>query len=277
VTTNTNLTEWSDWAAANTGEHDQSQQAVAQAAQVAFMLGTTEKEELVKAATAATSISRVASSGGVLASPEDCLVGLLAAGWEIPAITNSPFVLNANERLFARMDCDALVWQAVPRKKGHAWVGGASPVGLALLAVSAAGNAARTAKAAHDAAAQWRPMGHSVLCVTSQRVLRYVNSNWNVYSVGEIARLDLSADRAGVIIRVVGKESTPFLYQVAYAPLLFAVLRHVAPETAVKSIDAAAANSADEAGVVYSEDRRWWWDGTKWNDVHVVTPPDAGQ
>jgi hypothetical protein len=60
LTSNTNLIEWNAWAAANTSVDDRSQRTAAQAAQVAYMLGTAEKAELIKAATTAVSIGNVA-------------------------------------------------------------------------------------------------------------------------------------------------------------------------------------------------------------------------
>jgi hypothetical protein len=46
VTVSTTPMDWSDWVAANTGEHGTRHHARAQAPQVAFMLGTTEKADL---------------------------------------------------------------------------------------------------------------------------------------------------------------------------------------------------------------------------------------
>jgi hypothetical protein len=44
----------------------------------------------------------------------------------------------------------------------------------------------------------------------------------------------------------------------------------------VGSGPAAVTSGFDAAtGVTWSEDRQWWWDGSRWRDTHVELPPDA--
>jgi len=105
-----------------------------------------------------------------------------------------------------------------------------------------------------------------VFCVTNQRVLREANQQWNAFPLTDITRLDIAGDHSGVIVRIRGKEDTPFLYQMPNADVWYALLRHLVPESANKTIDA-----PPEA--LYSEDGRWWWNGIQWNDVATNPPP----
>jgi hypothetical protein len=38
---------------------------------------------------------------------------------------------------------------------------------------------------------------------------------------------------------------------------------------------ASAASVPDAAGITWSEDRQWWWDGSSWRDAQSELPPDA--
>jgi len=232
---------WVAWAERQYPENRAVQQIMPAVVDLAQQLGAATSEDIANLArsVATTSVDTTTPESDA----EALLRALLAAGWEPPGLSKSPYVLKEGERILAQGECDALVWQAVPRKKGHSWVGGASPIGLALLAVSAAANAAQTAKAAHDAAAKWRPMGHSAICVSNLRVARRVvgpdgKPKWNVYPLSDIYSLSLEPNPTALVVRIAGKEYTPFRYQMPTAPVWFALLAHLAPPSALPHVDA---------------------------------------
>ena len=237
---------WVTWAERQYPENWAVQQIMPALVDLAQQLGAATSEDIATLARSAASINVDLSSAGPDAA--SVLRALLEAGWEPPGLSKSPIVLKEGERLLAQGECDAMVWQAVPRKKGHSWVGGASPIGLALLAVSAAANAAQTAKAAHDAAAKWRPMGqgHSLLCVSNLRVVRRVvgadgTPKWNTFPLSDIRSLSLGPKPVAVVVRIAGKEATPFRYQMPIAPVWYALLAHLAPPSALPHVDAPSA------------------------------------
>ena len=235
---------WVTWAERQYPENWAVQQMIPAVVDLAQQLGASTSEDiatLVRSA-AVTNVDTTTPAS----DPEALLRALLAAGWEPPGLSKSPIVLKEGERLFAQGECDAMMWKAVPRKKGNAWVGGASPIGLALLAVSAAANAAKAAKAASDAAAKWRPLGHSLFCVSNLRVARRVIASdgtptWNVYPLSHIHSLSLGLNPSALVIRIAGKEATPFRYQMPTAPVWFALLAHLAPPSALPHVDAPSA------------------------------------
>ena len=237
---------WVAWAERQYPENRAVQQVMPALVDLAQQLGAVTSEDIATLARSAAAANVDTTSPG--SDAQALLRALLAAGWEPPGLRKSPYVLKEGERILAQGECDALVWQAVPRKKGHSWVGGASPIGLALLAVSAAANAAQTAKAAHDAAATWRPMGqgHSLLCVSNLRVARRVvgpdgTPKWNTYQLSDIYSLSLEAKPTALVVRIAGKEYTPFRYQMPTAPVWFALLAHLAPPSALPHVDAPSA------------------------------------
>jgi hypothetical protein len=238
---------WVAWAERQYPENRAVQQMMPAPVNLAQQLGAATSDDIATLVRSAVAIKlELATAGPDAAS---VLRALLAAGWEPPGLSKSPIVLypKEGERLLAQGECDALVWEAaVPQKVRHSLVGGASPIGLALLAVSAAANAASDAKVAHDAAVKWRPVGHSLICVTNLRVARRVGGtdgspNWNAYLLSDIRSLSFGPNSSALVVRMAGKESTPFRYQMPTAPVWFALLAHLVPPSALPHVDAPSA------------------------------------
>jgi len=201
---NEQLAQWTQWAESAVAGDAWRRQLAAEAAVTAGALGANQ-QDAVRAAQSTLSLTVAPAAVTQSLPPDQTLARLLSLGWQPPGLAQAPFVLNVGERLLGSTVCDAWVYRAVARRKGHTWVGGTSPVGLALLAASAAGNAATTAKRSADAAARWRQIGRSTLCVTNQRVLRYSNEQWNAYRLADIQSVELPTDRSGVVVILRGQ------------------------------------------------------------------------
>lgn len=174
------------------------------------------------------------------ANQEEIATHLLLDGCQPPSLTDAPFVLDTGELLHARTQCEAWAWHAVTPKKGSAWVGGLNPVGLVLLVISLVVNVVLASKRRHEAEAKWRPLGTSVLCVTNRRVLRKPEggSQWNAYPLSAIKNIELSTDKASVVVKLAGKESTPFAYRLSGAPMWIAMLTYLANGQATRGAEA---------------------------------------
>jgi hypothetical protein len=255
---------WRDWAELSIGGGPQQKEMAAMAAVVIGALGG-GTADAAAAASRAASIRGPAHQVGNL-HLEDVLRGLLGSGWEHTGLQSAPFVLGAHELLLAASQCDASVFMSVPRKRGHAWVGGPGPIGLGLLAASAVGNAARTAKSAHDAAAQWRSLGRSMLYLTSERLLREVGAMWHPCSLTSIVAVDLAEDRHSLLVWI-GQEQKPFMYTMPVSPLWFELMRDLLTKRTIAR--------QTVCSWVLSDDGCWWWDGANWNDAATSVPPDA--
>lgn len=240
---------WLAWAERQYPQRREAQQTVVMAVGLAQQLGATTTDDVESLARSAAALN--ADVTNVLSEPAAGMRALLAAAWDLPGLSEPPFALDAGERLLARTKCNAWIWQAVPPTKGDPWVGGISPVGLAPLAVSSGVNVATEAEAAHGAQAKWQRMGkgHSLLCVTNERVLLLppASSQWLAYPLRQIARLELSADPVSVTIRITGNEATPFSYQMPVAPVWFALFAHLAAPSALPRVDVAPLRAVQAA------------------------------
>jgi hypothetical protein len=60
-------------------------------------------------------------------------------------------------------------------------------------------------------------------------------------------------------------------------PLLVYCIVYVAQDDQMVVVKVASANASapGAAGVTWSEDRQWWWDGSSWRDAQSELPPDA--
>jgi len=229
---------WLAWAERQFPQGHEAQQTVLMAVGLAQQLGATTTGDVERLARSAVALN--ADIASVVSEPAAGMRALLAAGWDLPGLSEPPFALDAGERLLARTECNAWVWQAVPPTRADTLVGGVSRVGLAPLAVSSAVNVPTAHQAAYGAVARWQRVarGHSLLCVTNERVLLRPppSSHWLAYPLRQIARLELSTAPVSVTIRITGSEATPFSYQMPVAPVWFALLAHLAAPSALSRV-----------------------------------------
>jgi hypothetical protein len=101
-------------------------------------------------------------------------------------------------------------------------------------------------------------------------VLRHASANWNAYRIADIHSIELPSDRAGILIRIRGKEMAPLLYVVPTAATWHTLVSHLAAAQAAASLGAAGSGQPQ---MVFSDDRRHWWDGANWNDAQLSLPP----
>jgi hypothetical protein len=105
------------------------------------------------------------------------LVDALAAGRRPPAIT-VPFRLGEGETCYAQGP--AQLWQFLEGDGTylHKSRGGFGLVGIAVVAGTAAGNSARRARAAQEAAPRFRPVDEGTVYLTDQRFVLQGNVQW---------------------------------------------------------------------------------------------------